>query len=411
MTIPKCRNEYTRRITSTMSHKFHPALFIFLVALLCCGDALASETDKIASDYSAWFQQKVSQEDVVGAAFAIVTRERIFEIGTAGRTKITGTGAITENTPFRVASVSKTFAAGLTAQLVRDGRLQWEDPIRQYLPGFRIKGDTELITVREVLGQSSGLIPHAYDNLIEDGIAPEEVFRQLGKLSYICQPGQCYTYQNTVFSLLEPVIEEATARSYESLMVERIFEPLDMRTASLGYESFIHNPDRARPHVKINGRWKTTSVAPNYYDFAPAAGINASVLDMAKWVQAQLGSHPSVLDPALMAILTTPRVYTRREMYRKEWRSLLTNAHYGLGWRVYQLGDHVIAYHSGWVKGFRADVAWSEQLGIGIAVLLNVEDNTISALTTRFWEMVINGVTAKKPDHDKPSDQDSKPSS
>jgi len=56
---------------------------------------------------------------------------------------------------------------------------------------------------------------------------------------------------------------------------------------------------------------------------------------------------------------------------------------------VYQLGDEQIAYHSGWVSGYRADVAWSAKHNIGIVVLMNVESNNISSLTTRFWELAL----------------------
>ena len=115
----------------------------------------------------------------------------------------------------------------------------------------------------------------------------------------------------------------------------------------------------------------------------------SALLTGAKWVQAQMGSHPSVLDPALMAILTTPRVYTRREMYRKEWKNILSNAHYGLGWRIYQLGEEELIYHGGWVSGFRADVAFSPKHDIGMAVLLNAESSGISELTLRFWQMAL----------------------
>jgi beta-lactamase class C len=66
---------------------------------------------------------------------------------------------------------------------------------------------------------------------------------------------------------------------------------------------------------------------------------------------------------------------------------MLTDAHYGLGWRVYQLGNERIAYHSGWVSGYRADIAWSPAHDLGIAVLMNVEGSSINALTTHFWEM------------------------
>ena len=175
-------------------------------------------------------------------------------------------------------------------------------------------------------------------------------------------------------------------------MNEKIFEPLDMRTASIGYESFINNPNHARPHVKSRGQWKTVKVKPNYYRVAPAAGVNASALDMGKWLTAQMGGNPSVIDPEVMKTLTRPRVKTIRDTRRKYWRDMLSNAHYGLGWRVYQLGDHEIAYHSGWVSGFRADIAWSKDYNIGIVVLMNVEGNSISELTTTFWQMAFKSL-------------------
>jgi beta-lactamase class C len=131
-------------------------------------------------------------------------------------------------------------------------------------------------------------------------------------------------------------------------------------------------------------------VKPNYYRVAPAAGVNASALDMGKWLTAQMGGNPAVIDPEVVETLTRPRVKTVRDTRRRYWRDMLSDAHYGLGWRLYQLGDHKIAYHSGWVSGYRADIAWSEDHNIGIAVLMNVEDNTISELTTTFWQMVFD---------------------
>jgi len=163
-----------------------------------------------------------------------------------------------------------------------------------------------------------------------------------------------------------------------------------MKTASVGYGPFINNPNHASPHVKSKNRWKTVTVKPNYYRVAPAAGINASVTDMGKWLTAQMGGNPTVLDPAVVVTLTRPRVKTARETHRKYWKDMLSDAHYALGWRVYQLGEHEIVYHSGWVSGYRADVAWSEEHKIGIAILMNVEDNSISELTTTFWQMAFD---------------------
>jgi beta-lactamase class C len=354
-----------------------------------------SAKQDLAGDFENYFHGLVATEGVTGAAFAIAAPDGIIKTGAAGYTDTSRARRIDQTTAFRIASVSKTFAAGLTGLLVQEGRLSWEDRLIDHLPEFRISGDSSQLRIEHLLGQSTGLMPHAYDNLIEDGVPLEQIMKKYRQLTYICSPGNCYTYQNGIFSLIEPVIENATALPYAQLMEERIFEPLDMQTASVGHAPFVSNPNHAKPHVKSRGRWKTVDVKPNYYRVAPAAGVNASALDMSKWLVAQMGGSPSVLNPLLVETLVQPRVATARDKRRKYWRDLLSDAHYGLGWRIYRLGEHEIAYHSGWVSGYRADLAWSHEHGIGIAVLMNVEDNSISEMTTTFWRMAFAQLPAQ----------------
>ena len=343
----------------------------------------------IATDYELFFQQLITDRNYPGAAFVIVSKDQIVRIGTAGHTAAGSKQAIDPQTVFRLASVSKPFAAEVVGLLVEDGTLRWDDPVTRFIPDFKINGETSRIHIQHLLGQSTGLMPHAYDNLLEDGKSMDRIWQKMSDLPYICEPGKCYGYQNSVFSLIDPLVKQATTLPYATLIEQRIFKPLDMTDASIGYEAFVNNPNHARPHARRNGRWKTLAVQRNYYRAGPAAGVNASILDMGKWLQAQLGSKPEVLSLAMVGELYQPRVKTRREMYRKQWKTMLSSAHYGLGWRIYQLGSEQLIYHGGWVSGFRADVAFSPQRDIGIAVLLNAESSGISELTTRFWKMAL----------------------
>jgi beta-lactamase class C len=363
---------------------------LFLCSFATCMPAFSADRNlAFAADYETFFRQLVTDRNYPGAAFAIVSRDQVLHISTVGHTDASRKQAINKNTTFRLASVSKTFAAELVGLLVEDGTLQWDDPVTQYVPTFQIDGDASQIRIKHLLGQSTGLMPHAYDNLLEHGKSMDVIWKKMSDLPYLCEPGKCYGYQNSIFSLVDPVVRKATTVSYENLVEQRIFKPLEMSTASMGYEAFINNPNHAKPHARRKGQWKTVPVQRNYYRAAPAAGVNASILDMSKWVQAQLGSKPDVLSPEMVGNLYEPRVRTRREMYRKQWKTMLSDAHYGLGWRVYQLGGERLVYHGGWVSGFRADVAFSLQRDIGIVVLLNAESSGISELTTRFWQMAL----------------------
>ena len=75
----------------------------------------------------------------------------------------------------------------------------------------------------------------------------------------------------------------------------------------------------------------------------------------------------------------------------QDWKTMLSGAHYGMGWRIYQMGDEQLVYHGGWVSGFRADLAFSPVHNIGIVVMLNAESNGINELTTRVWQMALWG--------------------
>ncbi len=369
--------------------------FFVHLSLICCFQLVClpafatGKLTEVATDFDVFFRQLIADRDYPGAAFAIVSRDQILHIATVGHTTAARKHPINTQTTFRLASVSKPFAAEVVGLLVEDGTLRWDDPVIRYIPDFKINGDTSQIRIQHLLGQSTGLMPHAYDNLLEHGKSMDTIWKRMSDLSYLCEPGKCYGYQNSIFSLVDPLVRQATAIPYETLVEQRIFKPLDMNTASMGYEAFIENPNHAEPHTRRMGHWKTVAVQRNYYRAAPAAGVNASILDMSKWLQAQLGSKPEVLSPEMVGNLFKPRIKTRREMYRKQWKTMLSSAHYGLGWRIYQLGEEQLIYHGGWVSGFRADVAFSLQHNIGIVVLLNAESSGISELTTRFWQMAL----------------------
>ena len=374
-----------------MLHHLQMKGVIMGALLLACSTAPAApispSQQSLADKFEGWFRQQVAAEKILGAAYAVVSKESVIRMGIAGFTDTSRKQRINTDTVFRLASVSKTFAAELTAQMVQEGSLSLDDSVTEYLPAFHIKGDASKIHIQNLLGQSTGLISHAYDNLIEEGVPAAEIQQRMAELTLTCIPGDCYTYQNSVFSLIQPVVEKVGANSYAKLLNQRIFKPLDMYTASVGFDAFMANRNRAQPHVMSKGKWKTVKVLPNYYNVAPAAGVNASIDDMSKWVMAQLGANPQVISPEVINMVVLPRVRTPQSLQHKDWNRILTDAHYGLGWRVFQLGDEHIAYHSGWVSGYRADVAWSASHNIGIVVLMNVESNNISSLTERFWEL------------------------
>jgi beta-lactamase class C len=362
------------------------ALLALLVALVATGaGAEPLRTEQI--DFDCDFRRLLLDAGVPGGAYAIVRNGRVTHAGSYGVRVIGQDDPVTPDTVFRIASVSKTFAAQLTAMLVDEGKLRWEDGITQFLPGFSLKrpGQAQQLQIHHLLGQSTGIVPNAYDNLLEANMPLDRILPKFDQLEPMCPPGSCYTYQNILFGLIDPAVERVTRQSYGQLLDERLFTPLGMRNTSIGRDAYLAAGNRAMPHTKRAGAWRPATVDAGYYQVPAAAGVNASALDLGEWLIAQMGHRPEVVSPALVEQLTRKRVRTPRDLQRRNWRELVTDAHYGLGWRIYTFGTEEIFMHSGWVKGFVADVAYSRSRQTGLVVLLNAEANVLSDITTAFW--------------------------
>ena len=366
------------------------ALYCYLALMLCAGalPLRAAEADIQASakDFDRYFRQLMKAKGIPGGAYVIVDGNDVVAMDTYGVRLKGKRGKVDRHTIFRLASVSKTFAASMAAVLEHEKKFDWSDKVVRFVPelSFKTPSLSRQLQVQHLLSHSSGLTPNAYDNYLEDNKPLSKILPKFANIDPRCAPGKCYGYQNVLFSLIEDVIYEATGVTYERQLKERFFVPLKMSDASLGWDSFMASDNRAAPHIQTGRGWRAVKVEKEYYLAAPAAGVNASISDMAQWLKAQMGYFPKVLSPAVIQDITTERVATQRHMRHRIWRDYLSHAGYGLGWRLYTIGDDRIIYHGGWVAGFRAAVAYSEKRKIGIAILMNAESRVISDLTANF---------------------------
>jgi len=335
------------------------------------------------------FRDTLTEHGVPGGAYAVVRDGAIEKVGTFGVRRVGTRAPVTPQTVFRTASVSKTFAAQLTAMVVADGHLRWDDPVVRFVPDLRMQDPSHAgqLQIHHLLSQTTGVVPNAFDNLLNANTPLERIVPHFASVQPLCQPGTCYTYQNVLFALVGPAIEQATGRRFEDLLSERLLQPLGMHSASVGREAFLAELDRATPHVRrAQGRvWTPVEVTESYYLVPAAAGVNASVLDLAQWVIAQKGYRPDVIDPSLIEPLTEKRVRTVRELRRGAWSALVDDAHYGLGWRIFTVGEDDVFMHNGWVRGFVAHVSYSHDRRVGLVLMLNGESRALGEVSAEFW--------------------------
>ncbi|GAB3728857.1 serine hydrolase domain-containing protein [Silanimonas algicola] len=329
---------------------------------------------------------------VPGVAVAVVHGNQTRLARGYGRTGGANGERIDERTVFRIASLSKGFAGTLAGLLVEDGALRWDMPLDQQLPTFQLAdaaGSTRL-TVRDALAHRMGLKYHTYDRDLEGDTPYPLLAARLNQAPLLCAPGECFGYQNVAFSLIGDVVFAVTGEFYTRQVEQRLFAPLGMDNATFGRDGLESSDRWARPHVRAGRGWTAVRPRENYYRVPPAAGINASIADMATWAKAQLGHRPEVLSRPMLDDLHTPIVRTPDQLSGSPWRrERLRNAHYGTGWRVFDYDGEPLVYHAGAVQGYRGMIGLLPRRDVAIVVLWNSESALPSGLMPTFLDRVL----------------------
>ena len=330
---------------------------------------------------------RAQAQDLPGAAAVLVIKGNVRPLMLFGFQSMTGTRPITEETVFQLASLSKSFAATAIALAVNDGHLQWGAPLVKHLPELNWSDARRAKKLRlfHLANQSSGLMPHAYTNLVEDVVSYNNILNRFHEGPFVCDPGACYSYQNVVFSLLGDVLMQATGMPYAQFVEQRLFAPLAMQTASVG-----RAPSRidhwASAHVLREDRWVVVPRNQRYYKVAPAAGVNASIADMRQWLLAHLDL---IVGFPRAPIAQLQSRYIANEPadshYPKDDR--ISKVGYGLGWRVFAFsGLDGFTHHGGYVRGMRSEMIFHRASKSGLVFLTNSEPAALNRLSLAFAE-------------------------
>ena len=337
------------------------------------------------SAYDDFLEHDWKRKACVGGAFIVVKGDQVILVKTTGQ-KSTRTGEpVTENSVFRLGSVSKGFAGVLAGMLVEQGHIEWTDRVKDYMPTLCLATPeaTNALCIENILSHSTGMVRHAYTNLIEDGKSITEIAAEFPEVPIVGRIGTSYAYQNAAYSLIEQVATEATGESYDQLLENRIFTPLGMKNASCSYEDITSSDDVAQPH-SYNRR--QARITHKYYNSISSGGVNASIIDMGEWLKLLLGNYPELMDDEALDAVFAPRVNTRRDRrYYNNWPGF-RDSDYAIGWRVLDLGDRKLMHHGGYVNGYRSEIAIDRENEIAICALFNSPCNYAKDVVPNFFQ-------------------------
>jgi CubicO group peptidase (beta-lactamase class C family) len=363
---------------STFSFKHRRRVAV--IVLLCLALALTISVAGAASvpttqepDFAAidaYIEEQVKDLNLPGSAFVVVHGDQIVHLKNIGVADPSGR-PITSQTPFLIASLSKSFTALAVMQLVETGKIDLDAPVQRYLPWFRV-ADTDAsarITVRELLNQTSGLSTLTGNgNLItrdsDDG-AQERFVRGLSTASLSSAPGTSFEYSNANYATLGAIVAAVSGQSYEQYVEDHIFTPLDMQN------SFMYR-DEARRHGMATGYTYLFGVPsaielPDLRGGVAAGGVIASAEDMGHYLSALLNEgrygDNAIVSPQALAQL----------WQRPPGKAGEDTSYYGMGWQVNEDWPFGVPIrdHNGEAGNFHAYMALLPESNYAIAILVN----------------------------------------
>lgn len=312
-------------------------------------------------------RQMMQRPEMAGLAVAIVEEGELRFVGTYGTTDRSTGAPVTAATVFRWASLSKTATGMLAAHLASKGELDLNSRLSSWRTSLRLPGGAEThLTVAQLLAQQSGLTKNAYDERLEDGQNPAAIRASLNTAPLQCDPGTCHTYQNVAFDAASEILGQAAGTGFVTAVRDQLFRPLGMASAGYGMDQLTGARDWARPHRNLEVR----PLKEAYWRVPAAAGAESNIVDLATWMQAAMGLYPDTISTATRDLALQPRVATERP-YSGELAAALSNARYGLGWRVMDYRGGQLVGHSGAVAGYRATMIFEPATRTGVVAMWN----------------------------------------
>jgi CubicO group peptidase (beta-lactamase class C family) len=310
--------------------------------------------------------------EVPGCAVAAVRDGRVELAGGWGLRDRAAGLPVTQDTLFAIGSATKAFTATSVGALVDEGLLEWDRPLRDYVPGVRLHDPfvSDRLTIVDLLSHRSGLPRHDLTWIGQPDRSRADIVRALRFLPLSSDLRQEFQYCNLGYAAAGYVVDALSGTSWEDFVRGRLLEPLGMRRTTLSVTEMLADDDHAAAYTRRDRVIVEVPQRP-LPAMAPAGAINSSAADMARWLLAQLAGGQldgaTVMSPATAKRQLTPHMLMPGP---GEMPGLSQDA-YGLGWAIGRYREHKVAMHSGGIDGFQTHCILLPDDGIGVAVLTN----------------------------------------
>ena len=311
-----------------------------------------------------------------GASVIVIRDGQVIARRAYGMSNVDPRTPATPETDYRLASISKQFTAMAIMLLARDGKLRYDQPVRDILP--ELPAAARDVTIRHLLNHTSGLWD--YEDLVPDTRTAQlndgDVLALLAPIDSLYFPaGSAYRYSNSGYVLLGLIVERVSGKTFPAFLRTRIFAPLGMTATVAHIEGSDTVPHRAYGYSPRAGGFTATDQSVTSATLGDG-GIYTNVDDMVRWDRALYGTD--LVDAATLKVATTPPVLPAG-----------AQTEYGFGWFVDTYRGEKRWRHTGSTSGFSNAIQRLPDRHLTVVVLTNRSSGEPAAIAERIVDLLL----------------------
>jgi CubicO group peptidase (beta-lactamase class C family) len=356
----------------------------------------ARPVEAVLDELHAFVEAQLEAFGIPGAAIAVVSGGEVVHADGFGATE-RGGAPLTADTRMMIGSTGKTMTSMLVGTLVDAGVVDWDTPVVDVLPEFRV-ADAELtasITLRDLLCACIGVPRRDLELFFNaDDLDAEAIVEQLATFEFFTNAGEAFQYSNQLVATAGYAAAAADGAGYGELfdgyvrsLDERVLGPIGLDATTLSFEEVREAGRYAVPHQQSvdTGAFEAIDLAveETLLPIGPAGAHWSTARDMGRYMATLLrgGVTPDgvrVVDEA-----------TLRETWEPQVPVSATES-YGLGWIVGEYKGLDRFHHSGNTLGFTSEFVFVPGADVGIVVLTNGQTTNgfNGAVATRLFELI-----------------------
>ncbi|MDR2074927.1 MAG: serine hydrolase [Holosporales bacterium] len=407
-------------------------VFVLLISVSYAASISDEQVKQSAMALEPHFRQAMKKLRVPGAAFVVARKGKIVHTACFGIANENGEN-VEKDTMFALSSLTKNVTAIIVGALIDEGKLNFDDKVRKYLPNFFIGNEdiSSKFTIRDLISHRSGFKHFLADSLWSSGHTKQQMMNSLRYINNVSGFRKKYGYQNIIFGIIEDVLERATGKTYEQLVEEYIVSKLQLQNTSAlplyvsgsWFELFKHSIKRygfwhTLKNIFSIKRKKITTTHTTFMDkvvplkqndyfqrVIATAGVSMSIEDLGVWLKMLLGKGS--VDKSLVTTTKTFEELSSNQVKIEDIKddslsfppNRLSDIHYGMGFFNALFSDnglnaHRIWFHMGGVYGTSTFLAFSLADDISICVMCNFGSVAVTTfpelMTWKFFDICFN---------------------